>query len=69
MKLTKISLLASKKIVVNYNSTSISIGLTAELESGDNPIAVYKDLDRQVKAMVEDSLGIDRKRTMLSIAK
>jgi hypothetical protein len=67
MKVTKISIIASKKLSVNYNSTSISVGLSAELSQSDNIIECYKDLDRQAKAMVESSLGIAPKRTMLKV--
>jgi len=65
MQITKISVMASKKIVANYNSTGMSVGLTASIETGDNVFDVYHQLDQQAKAMVEESLGIDKMRSVL----
>ena len=64
MKVTKISVLVSKKLGKNFSSWSISYGATAELDNEN-----YKDkileLDKNLRNLVSEGLPSEIKRKII----
>jgi hypothetical protein len=67
MKVTKISVLISKKVSKDYQTWSSSIGATAELESGESLSDAVKALDAKLKEEVNASLGQKPKSKLVLI--
>ena len=58
MKATKVSVLVSKKLGKNYNSWSVSYGVTAELQGEDYEQSLLM-LDKKLRKLLKDELPSD----------
>lgn len=61
MKPTKISVLISKKLSVSFNSVSVSYGVTADLEQGEDYQMAIRRLRREVTDLVQEGLTPEHK--------
>jgi len=57
MKPVKVSVLVSKKQGKDFSSYSLSYGVTAELEHGEQYQEIIRKLDHELKALVNLGLG------------
>jgi len=61
MKPTKISVLISKKVTIGFDSFSVSYGVSADLNPGEDFHMEMRNLSRQVKALVNEGLVSEKK--------
>ena len=59
MKITRVNVELSRKKTIDYQSTGNSVGLTADLEDGDDPVAVVRGLQREAAGLL---LKMDNKK-------
>jgi hypothetical protein len=52
MKISSVSVVLSKKRTVNYQSTGNSIGLTADLDDGEDAHAAVRQLQREAAKLL-----------------
>ena len=60
MKIKAVSVELNRKRTVDYQSCGNSIGLTADLEDGDDPVAVARELQRKAAGLL---LKMEKKKT------
>ena len=66
MKPVKVSVLVSKKQGKDFSSYSVSYGVTAELDFGEQYQDVIRRLDHDLKALVNAGLGVKPKISLVA---